>query len=68
MKKEDVQQKVWPTVKEFLVVFCLGIQRMGGYEREGRKKSKTTRLIERVMECCTTAAMNELKKYVGSKL
>lgn len=41
---------------------------MGGYEREGRKKSKTTRLIERVMECCTTAAMNELKKYVGSKL
>ncbi|ESR62958.1 hypothetical protein CICLE_v10017066mg [Citrus x clementina] len=39
---------------------------MGGNEREGRKKSKTTRLIERVMECCTTEAMNELKKYVGS--
>lgn len=48
--------------------FCLGIQRMGGCEREGRKKSKTTRLTERVMECCTTEAMNELKKDVGSKL
>lgn len=38
MKKEDVQQKVWPTVKEFLVVSVLEFREwVGTKEKEERK-------------------------------